>query len=120
MKPFLAVITVLLSAGNCLAATQPLSPAPPDRAQILNAARDVMKQAHFATLITVSEDAQPQARIVDPSEPDSDFTVWTGTNPLTRKVAQLRKNPRTIEIVSGPHKLRNDTHTWRPVVLELK
>ncbi len=61
---------------------------------VLSAARDVMKQAHFTTLVTISEDGQPQARVVDPSDPDPDLTVRIATNPSTRKVAQLRKNPR--------------------------
>ena len=33
---------------------------------------------------------------------------------------QIRFTPRTLEIVSGPHKLEGDPKTWRPVVLELK
>jgi general stress protein 26 len=179
MKRFVLIVTiVLLVAGSRLAVAQQASPAPRDRAQVLSAARDVMRQAHFTTLITISEDGQPQARVVDPSDPDADLTVWIGTNPSTRKVAQLRKNsratlfyfdratqsyvtllgsaslvtdstekerhwqsqwapfypqgprstnlilirftPRTLEIVSAPHKLRNDPQTWRPVVLALK
>lgn len=95
MKSVLAILFVWLAAGHCLADTPPLAPAPPDREQVISAAREVIHQAHFATLITVAENGQPQARIVDPAAPDSDFTVWIGTSPSTRKVAQLRKNPRT-------------------------
>ena len=67
----------------------------PTRAEILAAARDVMQKARYCTLTTVGEDGQPQARIVDPLEPDSDFTLWIATNPLTRKVREIRRNPRT-------------------------
>ena len=36
----------------------------------------------------------PQARIVDPFAPEADFTIWVATNPLTRKVAEIRQDPR--------------------------
>lgn len=39
-------------------------------------------------------DGQPQARIVDPFPPDSDLTIWIATNPLTRKVQEIRRDPR--------------------------
>jgi general stress protein 26 len=83
----------LLTVPFTLAATEPSPVAPPERAAVLSAARAVMTQAHFTTLITIGDTGQPQARVLDPSEPDSDFTVWLGTNPLSRKVAQLRHNP---------------------------
>ena len=137
-----------------------------------------MKQAHYCTLVTIGEEGQPQARIVDPSEPDQGFVVWLGTKNVTRKVAQLRKDSRatllyfdratlsyvtllggailvsdpvekekhwqaqwapfyregfkspdlllirfttrSLEIVSGSHKLVNDPQTWRPITVEFK
>jgi general stress protein 26 len=173
----LALALVLGVAGSRLVAQSP-PPAVPDRAQVLSAARDVMKQARYASLITIDATGQPQARVMDPSDPDADLTVWIATNPASRKVGQLRRRsratllyfdratesyvtllgsaslvtdpaekerhwqtkwaphypagprasshmlirftPRTLEIVSAPHKLQSDPKTWRPVVLELK
>ena len=172
----LASVLVCLTPGPLAGGQQ--SSAVPDRARVLSAAREVMKQAQYATLVTIAQDGQPQARIVDPAAPQADLTVWIATNPSSRKVAQLRKNaratlmyfdrasesyvtllgsavlvtdpaekarhwqprwaqhypegpragshmqirftPRTLEIVSGPHKLVGDPKTWRPVVVELK
>ena len=37
---------------------------------------------------------KPAARVVDPQAPDRDLTVWIATNPATRKVEEIRKNPR--------------------------
>ena len=89
----LAVTIAVFAAGGVLAVAQ--SPqAPPDRAQVVSAAREVMKQARYASLVTISADGQPQARIIDPSGPDPDFTVWIATNPESRKVGQLRQNAR--------------------------
>lgn len=94
MKRFvLAVAVVLGGAGGFLAVAQP-APAAADRARVMSAARDVMKQARYASLITIGADGQPQARIMDPSDPDADLTVWMATNPASRKVGQLRRNPR--------------------------
>ena len=66
----------------------------PARAAILSAAIDIVQKARYCTFITIGEDGQPQARMVDPLAPDSAFTTWIATNPLTRKVDHLRRNPR--------------------------
>jgi general stress protein 26 len=65
-----------------------------ERTAILAAAADIVAKAHYCTLITIDQDGQPQARIVDPLAPDAAFTIWIATNPLTRKVEQIRRNPR--------------------------
>ncbi|MFI5120014.1 MAG: pyridoxamine 5'-phosphate oxidase family protein [Thermoanaerobaculia bacterium] len=65
-----------------------------DRADILKAAREVAQKARYATFITIGEGGQPQARIVDALGPDEDFNVWVGTNPLTRKISEIAKDPR--------------------------
>ena len=92
MKSLALCAALLVVVGSQSLVAQ--SATPPDRGRLVSAAREVMKQARYCTLVTVGDDGQPQARIVDPSEPDADFTVWVGTNTLTRKVAQLRKNPQ--------------------------
>lgn len=76
-----------------------------DRELVLKAARQVAAKARYATFVTLGEDGQPQARIVDALGPDADFVVWVGTNPLTRKVAEIAKDPRvTVQFwdVAGP------------------
>ena len=66
----------------------------PSRSAILTAAREVMAGARYCTLVTLGLDGHPQARVVDPFAPEEDMTVWVATKPLSRKVAQLRKDPR--------------------------
>jgi general stress protein 26 len=68
--------------------------AAPNRATILAAAKDIMKTARYATLVTVDSAGRPQARIVDPFEPETDWTIWVGTNVHTRKVAQVKADGR--------------------------
>ncbi len=79
---------------GCAALLTGLPAAAADRAAVLRAAHEVAQRARYATFITIGEDGQPQARIVDALGPDEDFNVWVGTNPLTRKVAEIAKDPR--------------------------
>lgn len=66
----------------------------PDKALVIAAARDVMQRARYATLVTLGDGGQPQSRIVDPLVADSAFTIWVGTNPLSRKVTEIRRDAR--------------------------
>ena len=84
----------------CMTFAAPSSSAPgattpkPDRAQVVAAAADLMQTARYCTFATVDEDGQPRARVMDPFPPEKDMTVWMATKAATRKVAQMRKNPR--------------------------
>lgn len=62
--------------------------------QIRSAARKMMEAAGTCALITLDENGLPMVRIMDPFAPESDFTVWLGTNPLSRKVQQIKRNPQ--------------------------
>jgi general stress protein 26 len=65
-----------------------------DRETALRAAREIVVGARYAALITRAEDGTLQARTIDPFAPESDFTIWFATNPLTRKVEEIRRDPR--------------------------
>lgn len=68
--------------------------AQPSAASIRAAAFDVMKAARYCTLITIGDDGQPQARIVDPLIVEGEGLVWIATNPVTRKVAEIKRDSR--------------------------
>ncbi|MEA3247585.1 MAG: pyridoxamine 5'-phosphate oxidase family protein [Gemmatimonadota bacterium] len=76
------------------AGTAPAAQQAPTKAAIVAAARDVMQRARYATFTTVDANGQPQSRVVDPLVPDAALVVWIGTNPATRKVAEVRARPR--------------------------
>lgn len=61
--------------------------------KIKNAARDIIVSANTCALITLDENNVPMVRTMDPFQPDSDFTIWFGTNSKSRKVNQLKNNP---------------------------
>ncbi|MEO8499625.1 MAG: pyridoxamine 5'-phosphate oxidase family protein [Vicinamibacteria bacterium] len=64
------------------------------RDRVLSVARQIMIAARYCTLITIGADGQPQARVVDPLGPDETFNVYVATNPLSRKVGEMGKDPR--------------------------
>ncbi len=61
---------------------------------VLESAKEIMVSARYCALITIDQDGQPRARTVDPFLPDDDFVIWMATRPVTRKVDQIRNNPR--------------------------
>jgi general stress protein 26 len=64
------------------------------RAELIATAREIMASARYCALITLDSSGSPQARTLDPFAPDENMVVWLGTNPRSRKVAQIRRNPR--------------------------
>lgn len=53
-----------------------------------------MNAANTCALITLDREGRPQARTMDPFPPENDLTVWFGTNPKSRKVEQIKNDPR--------------------------
>jgi general stress protein 26 len=104
-----ATVMALVMAGAARAQTVPeaaavrQAPSRPDRATVIKVARDVMTQARYCDMVTIGEDGQPQARVIDAFAPEADFTVWIATNPLSRKVGQIRKDPRVTLLYFNPN-----------------
>lgn len=65
-----------------------------DRAELLDAARLTINAARYAALISLDYTDQPRSRTVDAFPPDENFVVWVATRPVTRKVEQIRNNPK--------------------------
>ena len=66
----------------------------PDRDLILKAASDILGRVPYCALITLDSAGQPQARTMEPFPPEDDFVIWLGTNPKSRKVAEIKNDPR--------------------------
>lgn len=96
----IALVLGLSTHAQSLAqATQPETPS---RAQVIATAKDIIAAARYCTLVTIGADGQPQARIVDPFLPDADLTIWIATNPLTRKVPEIHRDPRVTLLYFSP------------------
>ncbi|HYX31113.1 MAG TPA: pyridoxamine 5'-phosphate oxidase family protein [Pyrinomonadaceae bacterium] len=61
--------------------------------QLKAAARETMIKARYCALITFDRNGRTNARTMDAFEPDEQMRVWFGTNRLSRKVAEIRRNP---------------------------
>ena len=57
-------------------------------------AREIMTATRYCALITMDKSGRAQARTMDAFAPDEKMIVWFGTNPLSRKVADIRRHPR--------------------------
>lgn len=64
------------------------------RSKLVDAAREIMAASRTCALITLDHEGRSRVRVMDPFLPESDFTVWFGTNPKSRKVVQIKKDPR--------------------------
>jgi general stress protein 26 len=71
-----------------------IAAAGPSAEEVLASAREGMKRSRHCFLITLDGSGQPQARLMDPFEAEPDLTVWMATHRGTRKVGQLRSDPR--------------------------
>ena len=65
-----------------------------ERERRIAAAREIMAAARYCALITLDSTGRPNARTIDPFLPDDHMVVWFATNPSSRKVTQIRRNPR--------------------------
>jgi len=78
-----------------LIAAEPAKKAP-SRDELESTARRMMSSAANCALITLDAHGAPRARTMDPFEPDENFVVWLGTNRKTRKVDEIRRDPRVV------------------------
>ena len=92
--PILA-LAALLASGASLADEKAAKPAtPPTRDELVAAARKVMTSQTYCALITLDASGRPSVRTMNPFPPEDDLTVWFATNDRSRKVAEMRANPR--------------------------
>ena len=61
---------------------------------LIAAAKEIMNSAGSCALITLDDEGVPRVRAMDPFVPEDDLTVWFGTNSRSRKVDQIKKDPR--------------------------
>jgi Pyridoxamine 5'-phosphate oxidase len=62
--------------------------------ELLAAAQEIITSVRYCALVTLTASREPQARTIDPFSPGADMVVWFATNPNSRKVKEIRHNPR--------------------------
>jgi general stress protein 26 len=108
MKNRLAPLSWLLPAialalpHSALAQEKPTSPAD-ERSRLIAAAREIMAAQTYCALVTLDEAGRPQVRTMNPFPPEEDMTVWFATNTRSRKVREMRRDPR-VALYYSDHK----------------
>lgn len=62
--------------------------------ELIKAAVEIMNSTGTCALITQDENGISRARTMDPFPPEKDMIVWFGTNPMSRKVAQIKNDTK--------------------------
>ena len=62
--------------------------------RLIEAAKEIMNSEGSCALISIDDEGAPRVRAMDPFSPEEDLTVWFGTNSKSRKVDQIKKDPR--------------------------
>ena len=92
--PTLAVCFLVAAATSSLSQAQTGQTPPAGRERIITVAREIMAAARYCALITLDAGGRAHARTLDPFPHDEHMVVWLGTSPRSRKVAEIRRNPR--------------------------
>ena len=95
-------LLALVMPSPALAQDKPPSPAD-ERARLVAAAREIMAAQTYCALVTIDEAGRPQVRTMNPFPPEEDMTVWFATNTRSRKVREMRRDPR-VALYYSDHK----------------
>jgi general stress protein 26 len=93
-KQFITPLSVLLTLLIAVSTYGQTPAAAPSRDQLLTTAREIIASARYAALITKGTNGRINARTMDPFAPAADMVIWFGTNPRSRKVREIRRNPQ--------------------------
>ncbi|MGA9292666.1 MAG: pyridoxamine 5'-phosphate oxidase family protein [Ignavibacteriaceae bacterium] len=96
---FSFLVSVYLPKENIYAQELKLSTSEHDT--LLSVARQYIKNVRFCSLITIDSTGYPHARTMDPFQPNENWVVWFGTNPKSRKVDEIRNNPKVTLYYTG-------------------
>jgi general stress protein 26 len=84
----------LLAAFVSSAYGQQKQPSVHDRNFLIAAAREIMTSSRYCALITKDTAGRIHARTMDAFSPEDNMTVWLATNSRSRKVREIRRQPR--------------------------
>lgn len=70
---------------------------------VLSTVRTMMKRSEYCFIITHGEHGELNARLMQPYDPDSDFTIYFGAGPSSRKVREIAKNNKVTVALMNPH-----------------
>lgn len=62
--------------------------------QLLDVARRLIRATEYCFFITEGGDRLPHARLMQPYEPEKDFTIYFGASPRSRKIREVRRQSK--------------------------
>jgi general stress protein 26 len=74
----------------------------PERDSLITAAIEIIEAARYCALITIDQSGRPQVRTMDPFPPEEDMVIWLGTISKSRKVREIRNDPRVTLYYADP------------------
>ncbi len=89
-----AVIAVLAVCALPRSARAEEKKPPLGRDELIAGARELIATQKYCALITLDETGAPSVRTMNPFPPEDDMTVWIATNDRSRKVREIRRDPR--------------------------
>lgn len=95
--PLIFTLGVILPIGPGLEAQ-----ATTQRDTLLAVARDIIDAARYCGLVTTDAAGMTRVRTMDPFSPESDMTIWMGTNRETRKVKEIEGDPQVTLYFAAP------------------
>jgi general stress protein 26 len=87
-------ILLLALAVSPAAPAQEKPTAADEKARLIAAAREIIAAQTYCALVTIDETGRPQVRTMNPFPPEEDMSVWMATNTRSRKVREIRRDPR--------------------------
>lgn len=95
---FLIIIYFLFSFQFNISAQEPAS----NKDLIAGVAKEIIQETNYCALITLDSTGQPQVRTMEVLPVEENFTAWFGTNKNSRKVNQVKNDPRVTVYYSDP------------------
>ena len=91
---------------------------------VVAVAKATLDAAEFCFLTTQGESDPTNTRLMHHFKPDADLTVWFGTSLTSRKVREIRRNPRVTvacldpqrpayAVLLGPVTIEERAEQWR-------
>lgn len=74
----------------------------PSRDTLISAAGKIINASKTCVLFTNTKTNSPHCRLMDPFPPEKDMTIFLGTNALSRKVKEIRKDSIVLLFYQDP------------------
>jgi general stress protein 26 len=109
-KPGTCIVICLLTLLALKGSAQNEKPSFP-KDTLMAAAREIIKSTPFCALATVDLAGQPQVRTMNPFPVEDDMVIWFATGRESRKVSEIKSNPKVSVYFADHVNARGDVNT---------